>query len=89
MVFAPTGRVLAETEGWRAEAIYADLSARLLEDYRKMDCYVLKAREPEAYRPLVDKTLQAQWQGCPHRQRFEAPNTINTAVGQVDPDLLQ
>ena len=61
MIFAPTGRVLAETEGWRGEAIYADLDAQLLEDYRKMDCYVLRSREPDAYGPLVDRSLQVQW----------------------------
>ncbi len=62
MIFAPTGRVMAETEGWKDEAIYADLDRQLLEDYRKMDCYALKSREPSAYAPLVDKSLQAQWQ---------------------------
>jgi predicted amidohydrolase len=62
MIFAPTGRVMAETEGWNDEAIYADLNAQLLEDYRRMDCYVLKSREPDAYGPLVDKSLQV------HRQ---------------------
>jgi predicted amidohydrolase len=62
MVFAPTGRVLAETEGWKDETIYADLNAQVLEDYRKMDCYVLKSRAPVAYGPLVDRSLQQQWQ---------------------------
>ncbi len=62
MVFAPTGRVVAETQGWKQERIYADLDAQLLEDYRRMDCYTLKSREPNAYGPLVDKSLQAQWQ---------------------------
>ena len=62
MVFAPTGRVLAETEGWTEEAIYADLSAQLLEDYRKMDCFALKSRAPDAYGPLVDGSLHAVWQ---------------------------
>jgi predicted amidohydrolase len=62
MVFAPTGKVLAETEGWKDETIYADLSTQVLEDYRKMDCYVLKSRSPDAYGPLVDRSLQAQWQ---------------------------
>ena len=57
MVFAPTGKVLAETKGWKDEVIQADLSAQLLNDYRKMDCYVLKSREPRAYTPLVDQSL--------------------------------
>lgn len=61
MVFAPTGRVIAETEGWKDESIYADLDAQLLEDYRKMDCYALKSREPDAYGALVDGSLHAQW----------------------------
>lgn len=65
MILAPTGRVLAETEGWRDEAIFADLDAQLLEDYRNMDCYVLKSREPDAYVPLVERSLQAQWQARP------------------------
>ena len=62
MIFAPTGRVMAETEGWKAEAIYADLNGQLLEDYRKMDCYALRSRKPGAYTPLVDEFLQAEWQ---------------------------
>ena len=60
-IFAPTGKVLAETEGWKDEVIYADLDAQLLDDYRNMDCYVLKSRNPRAYAPLVDEDLQAQW----------------------------
>jgi predicted amidohydrolase len=62
MVFAPTGRVLAETAGWKEQVIYADLSARLLDEYRNMDCYVLKARRPEAYGPLVDPGLASRWE---------------------------
>ena len=54
MIFAPTGRVLAETKGWGEETIYADLDGRLLEKYRSMDCYVLKSRMPGTYKPLTD-----------------------------------
>jgi predicted amidohydrolase len=61
MVFAPTGKVLAETEGWRDETIYVDLEAKILRDYRRMDCYVLRSRQPDTYGPLVDRLLQARW----------------------------
>ncbi|MFO7870723.1 MAG: carbon-nitrogen hydrolase family protein [Kiritimatiellia bacterium] len=54
MVFAPTGKVLAEARAWDEEIIYADLSARLLENYRSMDAFALRGRRPEAYGPLVE-----------------------------------
>jgi predicted amidohydrolase len=57
MVFAPTGRVLAEARAWEDDVLYVDLNAQLLEDYRSMDAYVLKARKPAAYGPLVDESL--------------------------------
>ena len=53
MIFAPTGRVLAEARAWDEEIIYADLSAQLLRDYRDMDAYALKGRRPTAYGPLA------------------------------------
>lgn len=53
MILAPTGRVLAEARAWDAEILCADLSARLLADYRDMPCYTLRSRNPEAYGPLV------------------------------------
>ena len=62
MLFAPTGKVLAETEGWQDEVIYADQDAQLLEDYRKMDCYVLKSRAADAYGTLVDRSMPRQYQ---------------------------
>jgi predicted amidohydrolase len=54
MVFAPTGRVLAEARAWEDDVLYADLNAQLLEDYRNMDAYALNARRPSAYAPLVE-----------------------------------
>jgi predicted amidohydrolase len=53
-VFAPTGKIIAEARAWGDELLVADLGAQLLEDYRNMDAYVLKARNPQAYRPLVE-----------------------------------
>ena len=53
MVFAPTGRVLAEAAAWNDEILYADLDAQLLADYRNMDCYAMNNRCPAAYRPLA------------------------------------
>lgn len=60
MVFAPTGRVVAEARAWENEVLYADLSAQLLEDYRSMDAYILKERRPAAYGPLVDDSLSKE-----------------------------
>ena len=59
MAFAPTGKVIAEAAGWKEEVLYADLSGRLLEAYRNMDCDVLKSRRPDAYGPLVDPAYAA------------------------------
>jgi predicted amidohydrolase len=54
MVFAPTGRTLAEAKAWDAAILVADLSAQLLADYRNMPAYTLRARNPKAYGPLVE-----------------------------------
>ncbi len=61
MVFAPTGKALGEARAWGDDMLFADLSASLLQRYRSMDAYVLRARRPSAYRPLVDEALAAQW----------------------------
>jgi predicted amidohydrolase len=52
MIFAPTGRVLAEARAWEDDIICADLPARLLDDYRAMDAFALKGRRPQAYESL-------------------------------------
>lgn len=55
MIFAPTGRVLAEARAWGPDVIYADLDADLLHRYRQMECYTLRQRRPAAYGTLVDR----------------------------------
>jgi N-carbamoylputrescine amidase len=62
MVFAPTGRVLAEARAWEEDVLYADLDAQVLARYRAMPCYTLRERRPGAYRPLLDESLRAAWQ---------------------------
>jgi len=57
MIFAPTGRVLAEAGAWEEEILCADLDAQLLARYRAMPCYALNERRPVAYRALVDEAL--------------------------------
>ncbi len=52
MAFAPTGRVIAAAAAWEPQILYAELSGRLLADYRAMDCYAMKNRRPAAYGPL-------------------------------------
>jgi len=57
MVFAPTGKVVAEAKAWDDDIIFADLSARLLEDYRNMPGVALRSRRPGSYGPIVDPSL--------------------------------
>ncbi len=56
MVFAPTGKAIAEACAWDEELLCTELNAQQLQDYRSMDAYILKARRPEAYGPLVADT---------------------------------
>jgi predicted amidohydrolase len=56
MVFAPTGRAIAEARAWDDEMLTADLDASLLEEYRNMDAWVVNARRPDAYGPLVGES---------------------------------
>jgi len=56
MVFAPTGRVVAEACAWNDELLFADLDGDLLAEYRAMPCYALKSRRPDAYSELTKDT---------------------------------
>jgi len=68
MIFSPTGHVLAEGAAWDEDLICADLDAEVLEKYRRMPCYTLRERRPDAYKPLVDRELKDRWPRIPQRQ---------------------
>ncbi len=55
MVFAPTGRVVAEAQAWEEDVLIADLSSRLLRDYRNMEAFALRRRRPDTYGALVER----------------------------------
>ncbi len=53
MVFAPTGRVIAEAGAWEDEVLYADIGAEIIHKYRNMPGFAMRARRPGVYGPLV------------------------------------
>ncbi len=58
MVFSPTGKTLSETKGWDDEIIYAELSGKLLDEFRSIDGYTLKMRRPQTYGPISDTSYR-------------------------------
>ena len=58
MVFSPNGETVAEAKGWESEIIYADVSGKLLNEFRSMDGYALKMRQPHTYGMISDTSYR-------------------------------